>query len=94
MWLARLPTEVGALETSSAPELPGFALVRAEEGGRRHALPPGAECGPALCGLAQPEGEWFISGYTKRPFLIPCQGCRRGADEVLVKIDEDTWGRG
>jgi hypothetical protein len=87
---ARVPPEVRALAVGREPEpgLPEFPLVRAEEDGGRHALPPAAEAGRALCGLEQPENGWYLAGYTTRPFLIPCQECRARADAVLAAIDE------
>jgi hypothetical protein len=59
------------------PGLPEFPLVRAEEHGGRHALPPAAEGGPALCGLVQTENGWYLTGYATRPYQIPCHGCRQ-----------------
>jgi hypothetical protein len=86
----RVPPELRALTVGlePEPELPEFPLVRAEEDGGRHALPPAAEGGRALCGLQQPENGWYLAGYATRPYLIPCLGCRARADAVLAAIDE------
>jgi hypothetical protein len=71
-----------------------FALVRAHQHWERHALPRGAEGGPALCGLDPPAAGWFLAGYATWLFLIPCHACREQAAAVLALDNGDTSEEG
>ncbi len=79
--------------------LPQIALVTLHQRGYRHALGPGAEGGPALCGVEALPGGWYLFGYTRRLELIDCYACRQRAAAVLAEIeesaceDQDTSGR-
>jgi hypothetical protein len=53
------------------PQLP---LVKQRQNGERHALAPGAEGGPTLCGLAPAEEGWYFAGY-KGPWCANCRVC-------------------
>jgi hypothetical protein len=70
--------------------LPRFALVRAGEELERHALAPGANAGPALCGATPPETGWTGVGETPRLYLIDCHTCRESAAELLSTLGEQA----
>jgi hypothetical protein len=53
------------------PQLP---LVKQCQDGERHALAPGAEGGPALCGLAPAEEGWYFAGH-RGPWCANCRVC-------------------
>src|SRR5207253_4347381 len=63
-------------------------LVAAQVDGENHALPPGANRGLALCGLAEGESGWHRAGHTNRLYPIDCHGCREGAADVLGSLGE------
>ena len=71
------------MPTDGVAEVPQFAVVRAPQDSQRHALPPGARGGSALCGVEPAEGDWYLVGYTIQLFLIPCRGCRERAADML-----------
>ncbi len=71
-------------------ELPRFGLVTLQQRSdqENHALTPGVQDGPALCGLAEPVFGWSLVGVTSRLYRIDCHACRERAAAVLAALSE------